>query len=96
MALCLCIGALPAHAKVYIDLAAPSIKRLPIAIQEFRFIGPDPFSDEERKNIRDTAETILKTLKQDMNFSGVFKVLDNDAFLEEPEEAGFGLQRINR
>jgi len=94
MALSLCIGVLPAHAKVYIDLAAPSIKRLPIAIQEFRFLGPDPFSDKERTNIRDTGETILKTIKQDMNFSGVFKVLDNDAFLEEPEEAGFDMDKI--
>ncbi len=83
-----------AGAKVYIDLAAPSIKRLPLAIQEFRYLGKDPFSAEERASIKTTARTILNTLKKDMYFSGVFKVLDNDAFLEEPEKAGFDMDEI--
>ncbi len=94
LALSLCLHVGPAHAKVYIDLAAPSIKRLPLAIQKFRFIGEDPFSTQERTNIEKTRETMLKTIKSDMYFSGVFKVLDNEAFLEEPSEAGFDMDEI--
>ncbi len=79
----------PALAKVYIDLAAPSIKRLPLAVQEFRYLGPDPYSEDERAHIRGISGAMLDTIKKDMDFSGVFKVLDNEAFLEEPEKAAF-------
>jgi len=95
LSICLgCLGARPVAAKVYIDLAAPSIKRLPLAIQEFRYVGEDPFSRGERERISATAGTMLETLKQDMDFSGVFKVLDNEAFLEEPGRAGFDISEI--
>ncbi|MFQ5427596.1 MAG: Tol-Pal system beta propeller repeat protein TolB [Thermodesulfobacteriota bacterium] len=91
----ICFTALPVGAKVYIDLTAPSIKRLPLAIQELRYLGSDPFSMEERAYINATGQSILSTLKKDMDFSGIFKVLNNEAFLEEPEEAGFDINDIN-
>jgi TolB protein len=84
----------PAGAKVYIDLAAPSIKRLPLAVQEFRYLGPDPYSDVERAHIRRTSHAILETMKKDLDFSGVFRILDNEAFLEDPREAAFDRDSI--
>ncbi|MFQ5479685.1 MAG: Tol-Pal system beta propeller repeat protein TolB [Thermodesulfobacteriota bacterium] len=95
LALCAGLTSGPAAAKVYIDLAAPSIKRLPLAVQEFRYLGPDPYSDVERENIRATGGAMLNTLKKDMEFSGVFRVLPNDAFIEGPEEAAFDINAIN-
>jgi len=94
LALSLCLSAGPADAKVYIDLAAPSIKRLPLAIQEFRFIGEDSFSVDQRERTGAVAQAMLNTLKKDMYFSGVFKIIDNDAFLEESENAGFDMDEI--
>ncbi|MFQ5354794.1 MAG: hypothetical protein ACE5DR_07585, partial [Thermodesulfobacteriota bacterium] len=91
----LCLSSLPAEAKVYIDLAAPSIKRLPLAIQEFTYTGTDSFSMEERTHISAMGRSMLNTLKRDMIFSGVFKVLDNEAFIEEPEDAAFDIKDIN-
>ncbi len=74
-----------AHAKVYIDINAPSGQRLPIAVQEFR--------------IQDTKETnmntaifarseVIKTLKGDLIFSGLFSIIDEAAYIEDPEESG--------
>ncbi len=84
----------PAKAKVYIDLAAPTIKRLPLAVQEFRYLGPEPSSDVERGHIQRTADAILETMKRDLDFSGVFRILDNEAFLEDPAEAAFDAASI--
>ncbi len=95
LALSICLGAERAEAKVYIDLAAPSIKRLPLAIQELRYLGPDPYSTQEREHIRQTGAIMLSTLKKDLKFSGVFRILPNDAFIEEPSEAGFDIDDMD-
>ncbi len=88
------LGAGSAPAKVYIDLAAPSIKRLPLAVQEFRYLGPDPYSEAERTHIHGISGAMLRTIKRDLDFSGVFRVLDNEAFLEDPEKAAFDAEGI--
>ncbi len=91
----ICLSSRPAEAKVYIDLTAPSIRRLPLAIQEFHYLGADPYSIKERDRVKSISASILNTLKRDMEFSGVFKTLDNEAFIEEPDEAGFDINDIN-
>ena len=58
-----------AHAKVYIDLSAPTERRLPIAIEEFAEITA---SGKEGAAIKDT---LMGALKSDLNFSGLFNIL---------------------
>ncbi|MGD0884229.1 MAG: Tol-Pal system beta propeller repeat protein TolB [Thermodesulfovibrionales bacterium] len=60
-----------ADAKVYIDVTSPAVKKLPIAISEF----PGPSGREISDIIRD-----------DLDFTGIFLVLDRNAFLEAPTQ----------
>lgn len=77
----------PAIAKVYIDLAAPQQKRLPVAVQEFRDLAPgtEPqdkkFRDELKKELYDAVVT-------DLRFSGFFSVIDKKANIEDPASEG--------
>ena len=57
-----------AEAKVYIDLAAPQAKRLPIAIQDFK-----PLGDESRAKdpaVARLGAEIADTLRSDIRFLG--------------------------
>lgn len=75
----------PAWGKVYIDLAAPSQSALPVAVQEFRDLGPSgqdkALSDSIKKELYDAIVTDLK-------FSGFFKVIDPKANIEDPLRSG--------
>ncbi|TAL25845.1 MAG: Tol-Pal system beta propeller repeat protein TolB [Nitrospirae bacterium] len=56
-----------AEAKVYIDIASPEVKKLPIAVQEF--------TGKEGKNIADI-------IREDLDFTGFFLGLDRAAYIE--------------
>jgi|Deesub1362A_J573_1020465.scaffolds.fasta_scaffold00004_437 TolB protein len=60
-----------AEAKVYIDITSPQ-KQLPIAIQELT----GPYGKE-----------ISEIIKKDLDFTGLFFLLDEKAFIEKPEQA---------
>jgi len=60
-----------AHAKVYIDITSPSIKRLPIAIQEFD--GRD-------------GEKITDIIRDDLDFTGFFLCIDRAMYTEGPAQ----------
>ncbi|MCL5024489.1 MAG: Tol-Pal system beta propeller repeat protein TolB [Nitrospirae bacterium] len=60
-----------AEAKVYIDITAPALKKLPIAVSEFA--GP---SGKELSNI----------LRDDLDFTGIFHCLDRGSFIEAPSQ----------
>jgi TolB protein len=82
----------PAEAKVYIDIDAPAGKRLPIAIQEFIDIGTQV---QEADKVGPAREQIMDALKGDLDFSGLFDIIEEDAYLEEPSEGGFSLKGTN-
>jgi TolB protein len=56
-----------AHAKIYIDITSPASKRLPIAITEFAGSSGKEISD---------------TIRDDLDFTGIFLALDKGAFIE--------------
>ncbi|MBI5587376.1 MAG: Tol-Pal system beta propeller repeat protein TolB [Deltaproteobacteria bacterium] len=70
-----------ARAKVYIDLSAPAVERIPIAVQEFKDLGGS-IPPETLKALRDE---IMDTLKSDLVFSGIFKIVDKEAHIEDPK-----------
>jgi TolB protein len=61
-----------AEAKVYIDIASPILKKLPIAIQEF--------SGTSGKDISDI-------IIDDLTFTGLFLYIDRAAYIENPSQA---------
>jgi TolB protein len=81
----------PSDAKVYIDIDAPAGKRLPIAIQEFVDLGTLP---TDKGNVGPARDELMDALGGDLDFSGLFDVIEKDAYIEEPEEGGFSLKTI--
>ncbi|MEK7772769.1 MAG: Tol-Pal system beta propeller repeat protein TolB, partial [Deltaproteobacteria bacterium] len=79
-----------ARARVYIDLSAPSVKKLQIAVQEFRDVSPAPSADSDR-----IKKDLLDALDSDIRFSGLFAVTDRAAGLEDPSKSSLEPDAIN-
>jgi TolB protein len=77
-----------ASAKIYLDINAPSFKRLPLAIQVFkntaRGMGEIPAGKE-----------LHETLSDDLEFSGLFQVLDPVSFIEDPAHSDVDPAKIH-
>ncbi len=80
-----------AWSKIYIDITGPSGRRLPIAVQSFMDMGTG--SDYAQK-VDPVAEELRNTLIGDLRFSGLFDVIEEDAYLE-PGEEWFSAANIN-
>lgn len=84
MTLCIAVGLAipsPLWAKVYLDINAPAMRLLPIAI-------PNPIPLEgTAPNPRISGE-VREVLAGDLNFSSVFRVLDPVLYLEDEENSG--------
>ncbi len=78
-----------AEARFYIDINAPALKKIPIAI-------PD-FNDMDSGN-SELAKTLPKVLEYDLVFTGLFQSLDSESFLDNPgltrDQIDFGKWRI--
>jgi len=96
LAICIALMPAPASAKVYIDLAAPANKRLPIAVQEFRYLGyaPQPGSSHA-KEIEAVKAELRETLLSDLNFSELFNIIPKEAYVEDPELSGLTYNETN-
>lgn len=55
--------------RIYLDISSPSLKKIPIAIQEF--VG-----------LKEVSEII----KDDLSFTGLFECIDENAFIEKPDQ----------
>ena len=77
------ILAVPANvlAKVYLDINAPSTRRMPVAVQV-----PVPLNNQEPVPL--LAREIRDVLAGDLSFSGVFRVLDPILYMEDLGTAG--------
>lgn len=75
--------ALPAAAwaKVYIDLSAPSERKVPLAIQDFKDLG----SKADQAAVNAVRKELYDTLKSDLDFSNLFSVIDKAAYIEDPK-----------
>lgn len=82
-----------AEAKVYIDLAAPQAKRLPIAIQDFKFLGDE--SKAKDPSVANISAELAETLRSDIRFSGLFNIIEKDAYLEDAAKANLTEDKID-
>lgn len=73
-------GGLSCYAMVYIDITSPKLRRIPTAVPLFKRLGQGEGHDELAKKLPDL-------LAQTIEFTGFFKILDRDSFLEDPQQA---------
>jgi TolB protein len=76
------------EAKIYIDINAPSFRRLPIAVTDFRDLG-------ETTDREGHGKKIAEVIRDDLDFSGFFDLLDPASFIEDPKKAGITEDRID-
>lgn len=77
-ALALLLAAASAPAKVAIDLNAPSVRRLPLAVPNLHRADPDTGT---------AYSAIAETLRLDLSTVGLFDVIDPKAYLEDPQRS---------
>jgi len=73
-----------AEGKVYIDIDAPSGKKLPLAIQEFTELDEKP---ADLNAFEEAKKELSSALSYDLDFSGLFDVIGKEAYLESPASA---------
>lgn len=76
-----------ALAKVYLDILSPFATRLPIAVPAFKNTGSQP----DTENIAAKMATVIR---QDLDLSGFFRVLDASAVSSDPASSGTTLDTI--
>jgi TolB protein len=82
-----------APAKVYIDLAAPSQRALPVAVEEFRDLGTASARDKASRDA--IKKELYDAVITDLKFSGFFTVIDKKANLEDPAKSGLTVSTTN-
>ena len=70
------------YGKMYIDITSPTLRRTPIAIAEFKNLSESGTSSKE------LAEKLREVLVDDLEFSGLFDIIDRKAHFEDPERVG--------
>ena len=78
----------PCQARVYIDINAPYMRKIPTAVPIFKDMSEGQPHGQLLQMLSDLLEESIK-------FTGFFKMLDRESFLENPQEAGLVQQEIN-
>ncbi len=78
----------PCQARVYIDINAPYLRKIPTAIPIFRDMASAQSHAQFGKML---SELLTETVK----FTGFFKILDRESFIEDPPKARFLEHTIN-
>lgn len=89
--LCPALTPKDALSKVYIDLEAPAVKKLPLAVQEFKHIG----AGAQDETVRYVKKEILDALKSDLKFSNLFTIIDKEAYIEDASKSGLTADATN-
>ncbi|MEW6410115.1 MAG: Tol-Pal system beta propeller repeat protein TolB [Nitrospirota bacterium] len=76
------------EAKVYIDINAPYLRKLPVAVVNLMSLSP---SGEEK----DMGRNVAGVISNDLDFSGFFRILDQASFIEPPQKMAFTEDRID-
>jgi TolB protein len=71
--------------RISIDITQPNFKRIPIAIPEFKYLSADQVQ---------LAREMSEALSNDLEYSGVFRPLDPQGFLENPQNMGLAVGEI--
>ncbi|MBN2396837.1 MAG: Tol-Pal system beta propeller repeat protein TolB [Deltaproteobacteria bacterium] len=77
-----------AYGKVYIDINSPAFQKFPVAIPEFKDLGH--IEPEE-----DLSAWFADQLSETLKLTGFFKIISQDAFLEDPDSTGITLEEID-
>ncbi|MBW2018646.1 MAG: Tol-Pal system beta propeller repeat protein TolB [Deltaproteobacteria bacterium] len=78
----------PCQARVYIDINAPYLRKIPTAIPIFK----DMAAKQKQAQL---AKMLSDLLAETIKFTGFFKILDRESFLEDPQQAGLLQHTIN-
>ena len=89
MVICLCVIGITSNltAKVYIYIDSPATAKFPVAIPYFKNFG----------NVPDTqhiATSLSSVISQDLEISGLFRLIDPETFLEDPGNPAITGDRI--
>jgi TolB protein len=80
--LVLCVGIIfhkkESEARLYIDITSPSMRKIAIAIPDFKYIG-------EKNEHSDLRSKLPGIISNDFDLSGYFRPLDKDSFIEGPQ-----------
>ena len=85
---CALLWAAPADAKIYLDINAPVIQKLPLAVQPLKSL-PSGVSDPA------LGKELHATLSADLEFSGLFDLLDPVSFIEDPAKSEIDAGKIH-
>ncbi len=69
-----------AWARVYIDINAPYARQFPVAVPAMKALG--------QGTGHEVAQELSEVLQSDLEFCGLFRLLDPQGFLEDPQRAG--------
>ncbi|MBW2660480.1 MAG: Tol-Pal system beta propeller repeat protein TolB [Deltaproteobacteria bacterium] len=72
----------------YIDINNPFLRKIPIAIPLFKTVSEN-FAEKRMSS------KLSHLLSETLEFTGYFKILDQDAFLVDPEKSGIIAPKIN-
>ncbi len=81
-------SSLPCQARVYIDISAPHLRQIPTAVPLLKQLDPGIKQEELMVTF---ADLLAKTI----DFTGFFKILDQQSFLENPQQASLLQHAIN-
>jgi TolB protein len=76
-----------AHAQVRGEIVGPGATRMPIAVPDLRSMGGYERSAE--------AAEFIRVLRSDLELSGLFRVIDPAAYIQDPSQIGTTLESIN-
>jgi TolB protein len=80
-------AATPAHAQVRGEIVGPGATRMPIAVPELKPLGGFDRSTEARE--------FTRVLRRDLEMSGLFRVVDPQAYIEDPSQMGLTPETVN-
>ncbi len=72
-------------AKVYIDLSAPAVKKLPVIIKDFKYTGKTPTDARQAQVIDDTKSELKDAVASDLKFSNLFAVVEDSKAAQIPD-----------
>ena len=75
-------------AKVYIYIDSPATTRLPIAIPHFKNLGNIP-------DDRHISTPLSSVISEDLEISGLFRLIDPSIFLKDPDDSGITANSID-
>jgi len=77
-----------ALSRVYIDINAPFLRKIPTAVPIFKDLSPNG-------SLHNLCRSMSDLLADTIDFTGYFKILDRESFLENPDSSGLTRDEIN-